>query len=56
MDYLAALQIENLQQENSSLKKQAQKLKEQFHQQKVGRTAPSPPFTESEGNFFSALG
>uniref|UniRef100_A0A3B3I484 Golgin A3 n=1 Tax=Oryzias latipes TaxID=8090 RepID=A0A3B3I484_ORYLA len=30
-----ASQIENLQQENSSLKKQAQKLKEQFHQQKV---------------------
>uniref|UniRef100_A0A8C9YI39 Golgin A3 n=1 Tax=Sander lucioperca TaxID=283035 RepID=A0A8C9YI39_SANLU len=30
-----ANQIETLQQENSSLKKQAQKLKEQFHQQKV---------------------
>lgn len=31
----AWLQIETLQQENSSLKKQAQKLKEQFQQQKV---------------------
>lgn len=29
------LQIETLQQENSSLKKQCQKLKEQFQQQKV---------------------
>lgn len=33
--HLLLLQIETLQQENSSLKKQAQKLKEQFQQQKV---------------------
>lgn len=31
-------QVENLQQENASLKKQVQKVKEQFLQQKVSKT------------------